>query len=638
MYCSRCGTELGDESRFCKSCGLDVTQVSDKPIPEAEPDVNELDIVRDALKDDYEILDELGRGGMAIVYRAREKQLEREVALKVLPSSLSFDAEFVERFQREARTAAKLEHPNIIPIYRVGKSGRVIYFTMKFLRGKSLSDLIEDKKGLSVSEIRRLLGETASALGYAHKHHIVHRDIKPDNILLDDSGHAIVTDFGIAKAATGSRLTGTGMAIGTPHYMSPEQARAQPLDGRSDIYSLGVVTYQCLAGKVPFDAEDAFSIGYKHITEEVPTPVLGGMEEHALFDVVKRMLEKDPEQRFQTAGDLLVALEGGVEASAESISTRATTPIKVSAKELAQATSPASSETPTTPMPRADLPTAAGESAKMGGKKKRGAGALVAAALLLAVGGGGGGYFYYVNVMGGMDVLGIFGGEPSEPVANTNNLNTTGPVGVLSDTTTVASDSGVNAEALDTATAVAPPVEPAEPTTGVLILSGVPGNGRVRIDGVNRRGLTHELRPGSHRLVVTAQGRQNFSRSVNVGVGDTTRVRVQMPAVRAQASCTQYVRESYNRNGECFDVPPRANDAPLIRLSADFPGTPAPVVLLVKVSSSGQAVEVGPAQPPQDPGFYVLAVQVAQQMSYTPAQKGGRPVESYVEIQFSAFR
>ena len=163
-------------------------------------------MVREALQEDYHIISELGRGGMAVVYRAHEKQLDREVALKVLPSSLGFDAEFVERFQREARTAAKLEHPNIIPIYRVGKSGRVIYFTMKLLRGKSLAELVEERGPISVGETKRLLSETAGALGYAHKHEIVHRDIKPDNILLDDSGHAIVTDFGIAKAATGSRL------------------------------------------------------------------------------------------------------------------------------------------------------------------------------------------------------------------------------------------------------------------------------------------------------------------------------------------------------------------------------------------------------------------------------------------------
>src|SRR5438445_4102711 len=174
MYCSRCGTQNDDASKFCRSCGLDLAAT---PIQDHQ-ELTELELVRSQLKDEYEILDELGRGGMAVVFKARDKQLEREVAIKVLPFSLSFDAEFVERFQREARTAGKLEHPNIIPIYRVGRSGRVIYFCMKFIRGKSLSAVIEARGALPIAELKRVMIECARALGYAHKHGIVHRDIK----------------------------------------------------------------------------------------------------------------------------------------------------------------------------------------------------------------------------------------------------------------------------------------------------------------------------------------------------------------------------------------------------------------------------------------------------------------------------
>src|SRR6266699_2157013 len=156
-------------------------------------------MVRKELEKEYEVIDELGRGGMAIVFKAKETELDREVAVKVLPFSLAFDKDFVERFQREARTAAKLEHPHIIPIYRVGRTDRVIYFVMKLLRGKSLSDVIEERGALPPAQIRKLLSETAHALHYAHKHGIVHRDIKPDNIMLDEMDRAIVTDFGIAK-------------------------------------------------------------------------------------------------------------------------------------------------------------------------------------------------------------------------------------------------------------------------------------------------------------------------------------------------------------------------------------------------------------------------------------------------------
>src|SRR5437667_3065096 len=174
MYCSRCGTQNDDTSKFCRSCGLDLAVT---PI-QTPQELTELELVLEQLKDEYEILDELGRGGMAIVFKAREKQLEREVAIKVLPFSLAFDKEFVERFQREARTSAKLEHPGIIPIYRVGKSGRVIYFVMKFLRGKPLSSVLAARGTLPPSEIRMILLQVARALAYAHKGGIVHRDIK----------------------------------------------------------------------------------------------------------------------------------------------------------------------------------------------------------------------------------------------------------------------------------------------------------------------------------------------------------------------------------------------------------------------------------------------------------------------------
>src|SRR3954447_5070049 len=309
MFCSRCGSEITGKSKFCPSCGLDLMATT--PVHAIATGVlQELDLVRESLAAEYEIIEELGRGGMAMVYRARDRQLDREVAIKVLPFSLAFDREFVERFQREARTSAKLEHPNIIPIYRVGKAGRIIYFVMKFLRGKPLSSVLGARGSLPPLEIRRTLAEVSRALAYAHKKEIVHRDIKPDNIMFDEHGHAVVTDFGIAKAVSGGKLTGTGMSIGTPHYMSPEQAKAQPLDGRSDIYSLGVVAYQCLTGSVPYDGEDSFSIGYKHITEPIPTPSLVTADERRLFEVIKRMLMKDPFDRYQTCEELIASFQG----------------------------------------------------------------------------------------------------------------------------------------------------------------------------------------------------------------------------------------------------------------------------------------------------------------------------------------
>src|SRR3954468_27499 len=258
--------------------------------------LSESELVRVVLADDYEILDELGRGGMAIVFRAREKALDREVAIKVLPTRLGIDKEFVERFEHEARTSAKLEHPNIIPIYRVGRAGpngEVIYFVMKILRGQSLSAVLKERRKLDAHEVRKILMETASALGYAAKRNVVHRDIKPDNIMLDSEGRCVVTDFGIAKAP-GGQQTAAGTSLGTPRYMSPEHAMGLPLDGRSDMYSLGIVAYQCLVGKTPFDAEDPFAVLYKHINDPVPVPALDGDEQHLLYGVISRMLEKNP--------------------------------------------------------------------------------------------------------------------------------------------------------------------------------------------------------------------------------------------------------------------------------------------------------------------------------------------------------
>ena len=253
---------------------------------------------------------------MALVFRAKDKHLEREVAVKVLPFSLAFDAEFVERFQREARTAAQLEHPNIIPIYRVGRSGRVIYFVMKFLRGGSLSTVLAERRTLTPPEIRRLLLEAGSALGYAAQRGIVHRDIKPDNIMFDEFGQCLLTDFGIAKAASGQRLTGTGHVHRHAALHEPG-AGARPGDRRPKrLYSLGVVAYQCLAGAVPYDGEDSFSIGYKHITEPIPTPQLVTADERRLFEVIKRMLMKDPADRFQACEELIASLQGQTVAAA----------------------------------------------------------------------------------------------------------------------------------------------------------------------------------------------------------------------------------------------------------------------------------------------------------------------------------
>src|SRR5258708_11520682 len=217
--------------------------------------------LQQALGQEFTVGPLLGQGGFAAVFRARDNALNRDVAVKVLDVELAPSPNVAERFLREAQTVARLEHPHIVPIYKVGRHKEIFYIIMRCIDGPSLGQLLETQRKLSLGDAARIARQVADALAYAHSHEIVHRDIKPDNILLDKSGHVLVTDFGIAKAAQAAQaktagsthLTSEGMIVGTPEYMSPGQASGDPLDGRSDIYYLGIVLYNMLAGYAPYD-------------------------------------------------------------------------------------------------------------------------------------------------------------------------------------------------------------------------------------------------------------------------------------------------------------------------------------------------------------------------------------------------
>jgi serine/threonine-protein kinase len=270
-----------------------------------------------ALGTSFTLEGEIGRGGMGVVYHARDERLKRKVAVKVLPPELAFREEIRIRFLREAETAARLSHPHIVPIHSVGEGPEgLVYFVMAYVDGESLGARLKRRGRLPPEEARRILMETADALGAGHALGIVHRDVKPDNILLEGSrGRTVLTDFGIAKALTSSTgpgtLTATGVAIGTPHYMSPEQAAGdREIDGRSDIYSLGVVGYQMLTGELPFLAPTVPGLLLKQITEQAPY-----LKDKAptcpddLAACVMRSLEKEPEARWPTADALRRTLE-----------------------------------------------------------------------------------------------------------------------------------------------------------------------------------------------------------------------------------------------------------------------------------------------------------------------------------------
>ena len=265
-----------------------------------------------AVGDQYLIEDEIGRGGMAAVYRALDLRLHRHVAIKALPPELAFNNDVRTRFLSEAQTAAQLNHANIVPIYTVDERGGIVYFVMALVEGESLAARLAREPRLPIEGARRILCEVADALQYAHEQGVVHRDIKPDNILLERAtGRAIVTDFGIARAAAGDvRLTVTGVAVGTPAYMSPEQAIGErELDGRSDQYSLGVVGYQMFAGQTPFTAANTPAMLVKHVSEP-PRPLRDVRPDvpESTAAAIDRALAKRPEDRWPDVSAFRVAL------------------------------------------------------------------------------------------------------------------------------------------------------------------------------------------------------------------------------------------------------------------------------------------------------------------------------------------
>jgi serine/threonine protein kinase len=669
MLCQKCGTTVPGNSAFCASCGQDLGATTPMHAITERTDLTDLEIVREALKADYDVREELGRGGMAMVFRARERELKRDVALKVLPFSHSHDAKLVDRFANEARTAAKLEHPNIIPIYRVGRSGDVIYFAMRFLRGPALSELIEHA-ALDPADIRRILVQSASALGYAHDNGVVHRDVKPDNIMFKESGEVVVCDFGIAKAVFGTQLTGTGMAIGTPYYMSPEQVRAQPVDGRSDLYSLGVVAYQCLTRQVPFDGEDSFAIGYKHVTEEVPVPPLRTSEHRELFQILRKMMAKNPDDRYQTADEVIHDLSAGMDpatmltgptAAATSYPGGIASGQPRPSQAMTYQTQGPPPTTPSTPIPSPPHQRAV----RVVAKKKRRAPAFVGLFLLVLGSVGGGGYLY-VEGAGGVEPVverhpalrGVFTklaalGLPvnidvvapdsaaSAPTADSTLLAAAavGDSTRNADSTAVQDSTAVSAvdsttAAVDSTAAPDSVATPPPPTTGHLVVSNLGPDASMWINGRPAHDLEQDLDPGRYELRVVAPGLKPYTATVTLAAGDTVRHRVRMASAEPESQCERY-DDSYNRRGECFDAMPRATVPTVVPVDNTVPRLPSkPAILGVQVRADGSAGEVRIATPSDIPQFTLLAINFAKEIRYQPALKNGRPVMAWYQVAF----
>ncbi|HMA41567.1 MAG TPA: protein kinase [Gemmatimonadales bacterium] len=551
--CVKCHTPLPDHSRFCFACGADQTgggvdAQASGPVEALQARLQRL------VQGKYEIIRLVGKGGMGAVFLAQDLTLEREVAIKVLPPDFSTDPQVIKRFQQEAKTAAKLDHNNIIPIYRVESEEGLNYFVMKYISGTSLEDVLESKQPLTYDYVQRILWEAACALGHAHSRGVVHRDVKPANIMFDHDGRVMLTDFGISKALqSASGLTGTGMIIGTPHYMAPEQAKGQPVDGRADQYSLGVVGYRLLAGSLPFSGDSVHTILYKHIFEEAPrVSALRKDIPRFLTDPIQRALSKDPVERFPTMEEFATAIWPEQPVSATGKATPR--PVLQRPAPGARTGAPVTADAPTEHVasaaaaPTTPLPSMRGRPAPAARPAKRSsrAGLWV---LLAVVAVGAGGYVWW----SGRNTAGTGDGEPSAttppaapPAANPAPAATPQSLSVATQTPNT------------TATAVVAPPSPAPPASdrrattpqrqpqrqpparqapppvvqpppqqapaeeqGSLTIDSDP-SGEVFIDGVDVGPtplVNYALKPGTHQLRIEAPGYRTLSRTVQVAAG-----------------------------------------------------------------------------------------------------------------------
>ena len=306
MFCPECGTWNRAAAPKCTRCGVPLPEVSAPPIDVPDEELREL---RAATGNRYTVVKRLGSGGMAHVYLARHAVLGRPLVIKVLHRTLSQEPEMRERLRREAESASRLVHPYICAIADMGTSGDIEYLAMPYYAGGSLADLLSRRKTVSAQTAASVAVQVATALDYAHRHGVIHRDIKPDNILFDEDGNVALTDFGIATARFHGRLTASGRAMGTPHYMSPEQAMGRLVDGRSDLYAVGLLLYEMLLGHPPFDGDDSYAVGYKHVHEAPVAPdQVDTRVPAALSAIVMKCLSKQPSDRYDRGFELADAL------------------------------------------------------------------------------------------------------------------------------------------------------------------------------------------------------------------------------------------------------------------------------------------------------------------------------------------
>ncbi|HEX9218734.1 MAG TPA: serine/threonine-protein kinase, partial [Gemmatimonadales bacterium] len=453
----------------------------------------------------YKIERLLGKGGMGAVFLAHDLTLEREVAIKVLPPDISMDEHIVKRFQQEAKTSAKLDHTNIIPIYRVESEGGLNYFVMKYIAGTSLEDVLDQKQPLTIDYIQRVLWEAACALGHAHQRGVVHRDVKPANIMFDHDGRVMLTDFGISKAlqaATG--FTGTGMIIGTPHYMAPEQAKGGTVNGRADEYSLAVVGYRMITGELPYTGDSVHTILYKHIFEEVPSVSAKRSDTPPfLTAAISRALSKEPDQRFPTMEEFATAVwpeqPVAVPKAGAARSHRRPPPPPT---RTATADAPTEvTSAPTTPIPRAGMKIP-------GERKKRSNMGMLVGALVVVVAGVGG----YLAL-----------GRKGEPAA----APTPPPAASVETVRVAPNPPPPPRRGNDSRRQAAPPPAPPAAAEGTITVAADP-YGQVFIDGTDvgqTPVVDYSVPVGRHTIRVERAGYKTVNETVQVSANNPVRKR-----------------------------------------------------------------------------------------------------------------
>jgi len=500
MECLKCHTPLPSGSKFCYACGADVTGGGTMGAS-ASATEGLMQRLQRLVEGKYKIERLLGKGGMGAVFLAHDLTLEREVAIKVLPPDISMDEHIVKRFQQEAKMSAKLDHTNIIPIYRVESEGGLNYFVMKYIAGTSLEDVLDQKQPLTIDYIQRVLWEAACALGHAHQRGVVHRDVKPANIMFDHDGRVMLTDFGISKALqAASGFTGTGMIIGTPHYMAPEQAKGGTVDGRADEYSLAVVGYRMISGELPYTGDSVHTILYKHIFEEVPS--VGAKRSDTppfLTAAISRALSKEPDQRFPTMEEFATAVwpEQPVAVPRKSGSTskaprRPPPPRKTTADAPTEVTN-----APTTPIPRAGMKIPTEK------KERSSVGMVIGALVIVAVG------------VGGYMALGKKSEQASLPPAPP-------PVAATVETVRVAPPPPASRR--QTARPPAPPPAPAAAQGYVSVNSNPPGT--LFIDGRDLGSvpvIEEPVSAGRHTIRVERAGFKTKTETIDVPANTTVR-------------------------------------------------------------------------------------------------------------------